>query len=187
MQQVDHCNKLTLNQLILIGLWIGIGALSRILPHPANMTAMTSVSLLAGVQFSRLQSLIMIVFSLLLSDLVLAYAYGYSILGSWSLFTYSGFLLIAFLSSFVKKINNLRLFGLLICSSLGFWLWTNFGTWLCSGLYSKNLTGLSACYIAALPFLRNQLIGDVAWMLVLFGIMKLVGFSTKLKYHQNIT
>ena len=40
--------------------------------------------------------------------------------------------------------------------------------WLASGIYPKTLVGLGSCYVAALPFLHNSLIGDMVWGLVIF-------------------
>lgn len=157
---------------LLVFVWILIGALSRILPHPANMTAMTSLSLLVGREYSKIRSICIVLASLLLSDLMLAHVMGYPILGTWSLFTYSGFVVIALLGCRFQA-TGIRLFGVLIGTSFLFWLWTNFGTWLLSDLYSKDFAGLWTCYVAALPFLRNSLLGDAGWMLILLGILHL--------------
>ena len=54
-------------------------------------------------------------------------------------------------------------------SSLLFFVTTNFAIWAFSPLYAPNIAGLSKCYIAALPFLRNMLEGDLFWGLLLFG------------------
>ncbi len=54
-------------------------------------------------------------------------------------------------------------------TSLSFWLWTNFGVWLFGNLYPKTPHGFYSCYIAALPFLRNSLLGDMIWGLAIFG------------------
>ncbi len=43
-----------------------------------------------------------------------------------------------------------------------FWIWTNLGVWLLATIYPLNIQGLSACYIAAIPFLMNSLIGTAA-------------------------
>ena len=52
-------------------------------------------------------------------------------------------------------------------------------------MYTLTLNGLVECYVAALPFLRNALVGDLAWGLVLFlsfqGVKKLApkyGYAT---------
>jgi hypothetical protein len=57
----------------------------------------------------------------------------------------------------------------LASSSLLFFLTTNFAVWAFSTLYAPGIAGLGKCYIAALPFLRNMLEGDLFWGVVLFG------------------
>ena len=57
----------------------------------------------------------------------------------------------------------------LASSSLLFFVTTNFAVWAFSPLYAPNLAGLSKCYLAALPFLRNMLEGDLFWGFLLFG------------------
>lgn len=44
-----------------------------------------------------------------------------------------------------------------------FWIWTNFGVWLVSGMYPHSLTGLVTCYFLALPFLKNSIIAAIVW------------------------
>jgi len=51
-----------------------------------------------------------------------------------------------------------------------FFITTNFGVWLVSGIYPLTLSGLATCYIAALPFFGNQLIGDLFWTILVFGL-----------------
>jgi hypothetical protein len=36
-------------------------------------------------------------------------------------------------------------------------------------MYSLDLAGLTQCYVLALPFFQNSLIGDLFWTAVLFG------------------
>lgn len=153
----------------LILFWIFFGALGRLIPHPPNMTPLLSLSLFAGRTLSKKLAIISIAISLIFSDLVLHFLFGYPIFGSWSIFTYTGFILITLSASQLQEnfsIRKLILYTLL--SSLGFWLWTNFGVWLATNIYSKNLLGLINCYTMALPFLRNQLLGDLGWIGIIF-------------------
>jgi hypothetical protein len=53
--------------------------------------------------------------------------------------------------------------------SLIFYLSTNFAVWAFSSLYSHDMAGLAQCYIAALPFLKHTVAGDLFWSAVLFG------------------
>ena len=46
---------------------------------------------------------------------------------------------------------------------------TNFGVWALGSLYPKTMEGLITCYLAAVPFFRNTLIGDAFYTAVLFG------------------
>jgi uncharacterized protein DUF6580 len=41
--------------------------------------------------------------------------------------------------------------------------------WAFSGMYAHDLHGLMHCYVAALPFLQNTVIGDLSWTTLLFG------------------
>ncbi len=54
-------------------------------------------------------------------------------------------------------------------SSILFWLASNGAVWLFSGMYPLTLSGLTQCYIAALPFLEKTMLGDLVWTGVLFG------------------
>ena len=54
------------------------------------------------------------------------------------------------------------------CSFL-FFLLSNGAVWLFSGMYPLTLSGLTQCYVAALPFLEKTVLGDLFWTAVLFG------------------
>src|SRR5262245_35392811 len=55
------------------------------------------------------------------------------------------------------------LLSLCLASSVTFFLTTNFAVWAFEGIYSHDLAGLTACYVAALPFFKNTIIGDLFW------------------------
>jgi hypothetical protein len=158
---------------IFILFWIIIAILSRILPHVANVTFVTSLTLLAGMRFSWWKSAAMVVSVLLISDIGLFYLQQSPWVGHWMWFTYSGFLAIAFLSRYVPK-KVLAIYICLPLFSLGYWIWTNFGTWWVSGLYPHTGNGFINCYLLALPFLRQAVIGDLLGMtILLFGLKAL--------------
>jgi hypothetical protein len=50
-----------------------------------------------------------------------------------------------------------------------FFVVTNFGTWLLSGMYPMTASGLTACFVAAIPFFQNTVAGDLFYSGVLFG------------------
>jgi len=55
-------------------------------------------------------------------------------------------------------------------ASIIFFLLSNFGVWASTGAYPINFAGLMTCYAAGLPFLLNQVLGDLFYSLVLFGV-----------------
>lgn len=179
MQKIHYSS--TSNHFAIILLLISMGVSSRVLLHIPNVTALTSISILAAMYFSRITAISLVILTLMISDILLAQFFHYPIVGTWTLFTYSGFLGITFLCKKYQPNTHARLFRFLISSSLLFWLWTNFGVWLCADMYSKTLSGLINCYFAALPFLRNQCLGDLAWMVLLLSAFRLAGFYFKSK------
>lgn len=79
------------------------------------------------------------------------------------IFTHLGFLsyyLFGQLFQRVKDKKGLKFSLLLLpAASLSFFLISNFGVWLF--WYPRSFEGLLSCYLAALPFYRNTLIGDL--------------------------
>ena len=150
-------------------IWVAIiGVVGRLITPIPNITPLTSTSLFAGANLPRSLSFLTIFITLLVSDICLAFMRGYPIIGYFTLFNYTGFAAIVFLGSRFKC-SKWGFIFYVFGSSCGFWLWTNFGVWLTSGLYPRTLEGFMACYYFALPFLRNSLIGDVIWSCLIFG------------------
>jgi len=94
------------------------------------------------------------------------------------LFTWSGFLIPAFLLSSVVKTfgkKGVKKFftgtGAGLGTNLFFFIWTNFGVWLMDvwGMYPKTLPGLIMSYVNGLPFLKNQFISS--FLFIPLGIM----------------
>lgn len=153
-----------------------LAVMSRIVPHPANVTAMTALAVLGPCYLSRRLSIACVMLALLLSDALLAWQQHSLIIGSWSVFSYSGFFLIAFLT----QTNRLRS---LPVATLFYWSWTNLGVWITAGLYPQTASGLLACYSAALPFLRNALLGDLLWYGILLYSLNALVKADKFRYN----
>ncbi len=163
MQQKSDRNLLAI-------FWILLGTTLRVLPHPMNLTPMNSISLFGGAKLPRWKALLVSLSALAFSDFLLAKLLGYPAFGIWSIFTYSGFAAIVLAGSFLKKNSSVsRTAGFLVGSSLGFWLWTNFGVWLLEGMYPHTGAGFIDCYVMALPFLRNAMIGDLVSGAIFFA------------------
>jgi hypothetical protein len=86
------------------------------------------------------------------------------------MFTWSGFALIALLGliSRASGADYIKFVGGGIAGVIVFFLWTNLGVMLISGMYDHSLAGLVQSYANALPFLRNQLISNAIVLHILW-------------------
>jgi len=168
----------------IIILWCSIAIVGRIIPQLPNINPLTALAILSGYVFEKKWAVIITLFTLTIADIFLGLLTVYPIFGDWSLFTYSGFIAIAYFStrlSFTQKKSTLWEYVLL--STLGYWLWTDFGTWIMTDMYTHDARGFLECYIMALPYLRNALIGNVLYVLIFLpGAKKL---AVIMKEHRN--
>ncbi|MGH9403262.1 MAG: DUF6580 family putative transport protein [Terriglobia bacterium] len=149
--------------------------LFRILPHPWNLTPVAAMFLFSGAVFkNKLNSLLVPLAALLISDYAVDLLLYHGAFHWLSPFTWGAFLLIGLLGWMLRGQWSKRLGWLKVgCASLAgstlFFLITNLGVWATGMLYPQNSAGLSACYIAGIPFYMNDLIGDLAWNAIMFG------------------
>ncbi len=156
-------------------LLIALATLSRLIPHPMNFAPITAIALFGGVYFNGKFSPILPLTALLISDLFLGFYEGI-------IWVYGSFLLVVAIGLLIRKHKTVPVvFGATIVSSLLFFLITNFGVWQAGMFYTKNLSGLSECYVAAIPFYRNSVVGDMFYVTVMFG-----AYETMLKYLPKI-
>lgn len=149
--------------LLLTGL-ILIAAIARILPHPPNVTPIAAMALFGGAYFNQKKFAIIIpMIAMLAADIFLGFH-------STMLFVYGAFLAtigIGFLLRSNKSVFPIA--GAAVGSSVLFFVVTNFGVWLSTGMYPMTVSGLISCYVAGIPFFQNTLLGDLVFTGVLFG------------------
>jgi hypothetical protein len=142
-----------------------IAAASRLVPHPPNMTPIAAIALFGGATFAdkRLAFLVPLA-ALFLSDLVLGLSNSVG-------FVYLSFALIVAIGLWLHQRRTATvILGAVLFSSVLFFVITNFGAWLSlKSMYPRSLDGLVACYVAAIPFFRNEMLGDVLYAGLLFG------------------
>lgn len=141
---------------------------ARLAPHPPNFSPMAAMAILGGYYFPKRWGVILPLATLLASDLFLGFY------GAEMFFVYGSFLLIIVLSQKLTKNSLFRIGSLALSGSILFFLITNFGVWLTTNLYPKNIVGLILCYEAAIPFFRNTLLGDLTYTLAFFQIFNVV-------------
>ena len=118
-----------------------LGILTRILPHIPNFTPTMALAFYLGRRYPLYAAMTFTLLMTFIADTGIAWlTHQSSILGEWSLFTYSGILMITLTGFQFKKSPFLVA---TLCSALGFWVWTNLGSWLLSPqLYPDTFFGL---------------------------------------------
>jgi hypothetical protein len=159
---------------ILAVLMILAAAFSRLLPHPANVAPIAAMALVGGVYLDKRFALIIPLVALLITDWIIGF---YPIL----LFVYGSFLAIGLIGLWLRSHKKpLPVFFATLAGSVLFFVVTNFGVWaLGPEIYPRTLSGLVECYVAAIPFFRNTVFGDLAYAAVLFGMFELASHFVK--------
>ena len=120
----------------------------RYFPHPPNFTPVLALTLYASVYFG-LRSSPFVIMAFALSDFFIGFHH-------LLIFTWGSLALISIMGLFGKSFFS-RL-SLLILSSIIFFVCTNFGVWMFSDFYTKDIYGLFQCYVLAIPFFINTII-----------------------------
>lgn len=147
-----------------LGLLIFATAALRLLPHWPNFTPVVALALFAGAYVDDRRLAFVVPFAaLLLSDWVLGFYPGVA-------FVYAGFAVSVLIGFALRRRRGLRRIAAgTLAGAVAFFLISNFGSWLTTGLYPQNAAGLVAAYVAGIPFLRNALAGDAVYVALLFG------------------
>jgi hypothetical protein len=141
-----------------------------------NFTPIGAMALFGGCYFAdRWKAFLLPLLTLWLSDLLLSYFVYFH---EWKWFysgcyiTYGTFALTVLMGRYMKKVNvkNILLFS--VSAALLHWLITDFGVWMDGRLYPKTAEGLFTCYIAAIPYMQNMLIGNLLFGSILFGLFE---------------
>lgn len=161
---------------LIIGLVLA-GILSRLAPHPLNMALVTGATIYGASKLTRLESVMVPLLIMLATDLVLGFH-------STMLFTWGAFALIALLSHLVlhKQTTVGRVAFTTLSSSVIFFVISNLGVWMVGNMYSLNMAGLVSCFVNAIPFFQNTLIGDAVYTASIFGLGYLSNLSI---FHLN--
>ena len=150
--KLEFQNKKNLQSFFFIFFFLTI---SRLIPHEPNFTPILSLSIL-GFLFSTILSvkLLIVLGSMFFSDLII---------GTHDFILYVYFsLIILIIFSNSKNYIYMIFFGPLI-----FFIITNFGVWLNSSYYTKNINGLIECFYMAIPFFKNTILSTFFYCILI--------------------
>ncbi len=139
------------------------GVILRVLPHPDNFSPVTAIALFSGVALAPALALTVPLLVMIASDLWI---------GPHSLFflTWGCFFLVSLLGIGIKdSAGASKIFLGTLAGSVIFFIVTNLGVFFFQNMYAKDFSGLAECYVMALPFFKNTVLGDLFYSGVLFG------------------
>ena len=154
-----------------------VAVLSRLLPHAFHTTSVGFTAVGGGLLFfgarrSRWQT-VFAVLALMATDYYLTvFAYGYAFHASHYLVTWAWYAAVCLMGRqlLAGKPSALKVGGAVLASSTSFFILSNFALWAGGTLYPHTVAGLSACYIAAIPFYANDAMSTAITAGVLFGL-----------------
>jgi hypothetical protein len=160
-----------LQDMLVFALLVAIGVAGRWGQPQWAFTPTAAAAVFAGFYFSRVAVAAMVPLAILaISDLILPAYDNIPVL----LVTYAAMIAPIWLGRLLRGEHRatatalkLTLCGLVPATL--FFFASNFAVWAFQSDYEKSVAGLVDCYVAALPFYRWMLAGDVFYMTVLTG------------------
>ena len=145
-------NNLGTNFILFLSMFVFI-LVFRYIPHPPNFTPVLALTLYTSIYFGLRSS----------PFVILAFAFSDYFLGFHQLlmFTWGSLAIISLIGMFGKSF--LSRISLLFFSSIIFFMCSNFGVWVFSEFYTKDLEGLLQCYVLAIPFFTNTIISTIVF------------------------
>lgn len=176
---------------------IAIIILARLVPHSPNFIPVAAIALFAGFMLkNKYWALSIPLLGMLISDFLFVGSYE---AGSM-LFVYIGLCLPVFMS-FILKWNPrlsflpatlqkggahcLKWTAAALSASIVFFVVSNLGVWLFSGMYTLDLAGLINCFTLAIPFFQYTVLGDLAYVFIFFGAYELAIASARFNWRMK--
>lgn len=148
----------------MVYLLLGLGIISRLVPHAANFTAIGAIGLFAGKKLGVWRAMAVVLLAMVITDIFLGFS-------NVTPFVYAGMAGYAIVSLLIK--NKISIVYSAVLGSVFFFIITNFGVWL-GPWYPHNLAGLTDCFVKAIPFFRGTLESDVILSVAAFSIYAIV-------------
>jgi len=161
--------KKTKQKFVLFLYFIGLIALSRLIPHPPNFTPVIAMAVFMPYLSRNVYSAMLVpLLAMFVSDLYLGFH-------SSMFWVYISILLGTTLSHYTMSIKKtyVHLGSNALVSSTIFFVITNFAVWMSGTMYPLTLDGLIICYTMAIPFFGNTLAGTLFYV----SLLSLVSYS----------
>ena len=151
-----------------------VAVLTRVMPHAGwlNFTAVGGALLYFGARRPWREMLIPLA-ALMATDYYLTtYTYNYAFHWQGYVTTWVWYLMAMALGAILLSAKTTFVRGAAgaLLGPTSFFVVSNYAVWAAGGMYPHNLSGLGACYMAAIPFYRNDMLSTAIVVGVAFGV-----------------
>jgi hypothetical protein len=155
-----------------------VAILSRVLPHHdwLNFTAVGGALLYFGARRSWREMLAPLA-ALMATDYCLTvFSYHYAFKWQAYVTTWAWYLAAMVLGHILlhARTTFVRVAAGVVLGPTSFFVLSNYAVWIGGDMYPRTLSGLAACYAAAVPFYRNDLLSTTVVAGLAFGVPVLV-------------
>lgn len=154
-------------------LLIVLAVLSRVVPHPwLNFTAVGAGLLFFGAR-RPLREMALPVLALMAADYYLTvFTYSYPWHTSAYLITWVWYAAVVVLGRILLKrqVTVTRVIVAPVLASTSFFVVTDYAVWAGGTMYPHTLAGLGTCFVAALPYYRNDVLSTLLVTGLVFGV-----------------
>ena len=141
----------------------GILALGRFIPHPPNFTPILATAIYTPYMINDKWIAVLIPLSaMFIADIIIGFH-------PYMLWVYGAIGLSTLISNWSMRFNKkyMQLAIMTLVSSILFFVITNFAVWTIWDYYPKTIDGLIICYIKAIPFFQNTLLGTIIYTAII--------------------
>lgn len=147
-----------------------VAVLTRFIPHLPNFSPVFAALLFGGAQLKRRDAIWYPVALLGASDIALTTTLYHMHVGWGQTITWAGFATVSLIGYRLRKHETVSRIGVAaVVGPTAFFIISNFGVWFAGHMYPSSWSGLTMCYLAALPFYKNSLLATVVYSALLFG------------------
>ena len=150
----------------------------RLIDNPyMNFSALGALAVLCGAVVRPAWLAILIPLGCrVLTDIVIQTESGGGVYSSW-MFVYAAYVAIFAIGRWIQPKHIPAAFAAGLLSGAAFFLISNFGEWNMpyeagQYMYARTFSGLTTCFVKAIPFARGTFFGDVGFSVLFIGTMQ---------------
>ncbi len=145
-----------------------LGIITRFIVHVPNFTPIIALALFSGMYVKKQYAVAVPLLLMIVSDIFIG-------LHSTVFFTWTSIALIAVVGTSMKENRSaLKTTAFGLFSAVAFFVLTNVGVWLMSGLYAPTAAGLQNCFVMAIPFFRSTLASTMIYSLLFISLYEVI-------------